>query len=108
MFPIDCEARITKCPDSPTFMIGDEVTLTCTVRNVNKAIKRELNYEWFRSSVGSDDDEIKLGKTGNRIIIKLSPLIAGKYQCLVTSDKLEIKSNPLTLEVGELSAIMYT
>ena len=108
MFPIDCQAKITKSPDFPTFMIGDEVKLTCTVNNVNKAIKKELNYEWFKSGVGSDDAEVKLGKTGNHIIIKLSSSSAGKYQCSVTSDKLEIKSNPLSLEVGELSANVAT
>ena len=107
MFPIDCEAKITKYPDSSTFVIGDEVKLTCMVRNVKKAIKQELNYEWFRSSVGSDDAEVKLGKTGNNVIIKLSSSTAGKYQCLVTSDKLEIKSNPLTLDIGELSANVH-
>ena len=108
---IDGDAEITcanyKVPDSPTFMIGDKVTLTCTVRNVSDRIANELTYQWFRK--GSDTStEDMLEKTGK--VIKL-PLLTlkdnGSYQCVVTCEKLgewTIKSNLLIMEViGELS-----
>ena len=48
MFPIpicyiDGEAEITcELPDSSIYMVGDEVTLTCTVNNVSDRIIDEL------------------------------------------------------------------
>ena len=105
---IDGEAEITKFPDSSTFMIGDKVTLTCTVRNVSDRIANKLTYQWFRKGLdtGTEDVLEKIGK-----VIKL-PLLTlkdkGSYQCVVTCGKLgewTIKSNLLIVEVeGELSA----
>ena len=106
MYPIDGEAEITKFPDSPIFKIGDKVKLTCTVKNVNKAIKKELNYQWFR--VGSDGAELELEET--RKDITLSPITLsnkGKYRCEITCDKLgewKIKSKLTVNAKCELSA----
>ena len=73
--------------------------------NVNRVIRKKLTYHWFRE--GSDGAEKRAGKN----IIKISPLNmnnAGRYHCVVSYDDLEIKSNPLTVEVrGELSAEMF-
>ena len=107
MYPIDCKAVITKHPNVPLFDTGDIVTLKCTVKNADRAIKRELTYQWFRE--GSDGEELKLEKTGKAI--KLSPLTtkdAGRYRCVVVCGKLgewKIKSNELVMNVkGEISA----
>ena len=107
---IDGEAEIicTEVPDSPTFMIGDKVTLTCTVRNVSDRISNELTYQWFRKGLDTDTEDM-LEKTGKVIILPLLTLKdKGSYQCVVTCDKFgewTIKSNLLIVEViGELSA----
>ena len=87
MYPIDGKAEITKDPDHSIFKVGDEVMLKCTVRNINKVIKKDLNYQWFRK--GSDGAEVILEETGK--VIKLSPLTLsnkGKYKCEITCDKL--------------------
>ena len=89
-------------------MIGDKVTLTCTVENVSDSITNELTYQWFE--VKPDGTNNKLETTGK--IIMLPPLTvtdAGTYQCVVTCDKLgewKIESNPHIIpEVkSELSA----
>ena len=88
MYPIDGKAEIATLPHSPTFMIGDEVTLICTVRNVSDRITNELTYQWFKER--SDGTDHKLETTGETM--KLSPLSvtdAGMYRCVITYDKLE-------------------
>ena len=87
MYPIDGEANITKDQNLLIFKIGDEVTLKCTITNVNKTIKKDLKYQWFRK--GSDGAELMLEETGK--VVKLSPLTLsnkGKYKCVITCDKL--------------------
>ena len=87
-------------------MVGDEVTLTCTVKNVSERITaNELTYQWLREE--SDGFERQLGTRKN---MKLSPLAikdAGRYRCVVTCHKLaewKIKSNKLVVNVeGEIS-----
>ena len=107
MYPIDGEANITKDPDHLTFEIGDEVTLKCTIRNVNKTIKKDLKYQWFRE--GSDGAELMLEETGK--VVKLSPLSLsnkGKYKCVITCDKLrgwKIKSKLVVNAKCELSVL---
>ena len=64
-------------------MIGDEVALTCTVRNVSNRIANGLTYQWFRK--GSDTStEDTLEKTGKKIEL---PLLRfkdkGSYGCRV-------------------------
>ena len=87
-------------------MIGENVKLICTVKNVNKAIKKQLNYQWFR--VGSDGAELELEET--RKDVTLSPLTLnnqGKYRCEITCDKLgdwKIKSKLTVNAKCELSA----
>ena len=92
---IDGEAEITcDLPDSSIYIVGDEVTLTCTVKNVSDRITNELKYQWLREESDGTEHELITGK-----IMTLSLLImkdAGRYRCVVTCDKLgewSIKSN---------------
>jgi hypothetical protein len=85
--PIDGEARITinKLPDSHIFMIGDKVTLTCTVENVSDRIADCLTYQWFRKGLdtGSDTEDM-LEETGKEIELPLLTLKdKGSYRCAV-------------------------
>jgi hypothetical protein len=90
-------------------MVGDEVTLTCTVKNVSERITNKLNYQWYWWLRESDDTKRKL-KTGKNM--KLLPLTnkdtGNRYQCVVTCDELgewSVESNILAVKVeGELSA----
>ena len=95
-------------------MIGDEVALTCTVRNVSDRIANELTYQWFRK--GSDTStEDMLEKTGK--VIKL-PLLTlkdkGSYGCGVKCTHSKFKDwniqllGPATVNIanGELSILV--
>ena len=55
---IDCAAEIKKSPDSSTFIIGDEVKLTCTVRNVNRVIRKKLTYNKCKNNWIKLKDEV--------------------------------------------------
>ena len=80
---IDGEAEITKLPDSPTFMIGDKVTLTCMIRNVSDRITNELTYQWFRKGLDTNTEEM-LETTGKKIELPLLTLKdQGSYRCAV-------------------------
>ena len=66
-------------------MIGDKVTLTCTVKNVSERIANNLKYQWFRKGMDSSTDiENKLEETGKEIELPLLTLKdKGSYRCAV-------------------------
>ena len=105
---IDGEAEITcELRDSPVYMVGDEVTLTSTVKNVSDRIIDELKYQWLREESDGTKHEL-IHVTGKSMM--LSPLTmkdAGRYHCVVMCDKLgewRIESNTKVVSVeGELS-----
>ena len=108
LYPVKGEAEIT--PNPPTFLLGDEVTLTCSVKNVSAVIK--LRYKWLRKGLGNT--EYSTIKEGTENTIELSSLRIddkGTYCCEVTYDhdgyeEWSITSNPefvVDFE-GELSA----
>ena len=81
-------------------MVGDEVTLTCTVKNVSDRIIDELKYQWLRKELDGTKHELKAGQI--MTLSRLTMKDAGRYHCVVTCDKLgewRIESNTKVVEV---------
>ena len=105
IYPVDGEAEITKTPNSPpTFIIGDGVSLKCSVKNVSTAIIWQVKYKWFRKGSGPGGTEQELAKSKQTIELpRLTLNDKGTYRCEVTCDILgvewNIKSGSVTVDI---------